>query len=223
MHSIRHVAAAGEQPLSSEACLSGRAIEQQIHTRVINLLTLETSEPELRTFLHERLLPVLRETVKQARDIAQSAGIEFEADLSLQKRSLVPADFGFHNALRRPDGTLAFLDFEYFGWDDPVKLTADIILHPGMSLSATQKRRFRGCAERIYDEDCRFAARLRAYLPLFGLRWALILLNEFIPDRWNRRVLAGTTETWSESKLRQLRRAANMLDDLRHEGEIDDR
>ena len=46
-------------------------------------------------------------------------------------RVLSPSDFGFHNALRRPDGTIVFVDFEYFGWDDPAKMMADAMLHPG--------------------------------------------------------------------------------------------
>ena len=29
-----------------------------------------------------------------------------------------------------------------------------------------------------------FRARLNAFYPLFGLRWALIVLNEFLPDCW---------------------------------------
>src|ERR1700680_1391707 len=46
-----------------------------------------------------------------------AAGLAFDAELPQEWRSLVPSDFGFHNSLRRPDGSLAFLDFEYFGWD----------------------------------------------------------------------------------------------------------
>ena len=106
----------------------------------------------------------------------------------------MPSDFGFHNSLRRPDGSLAFLDFEYFGWDDPVKLTADILLHPGRPLQPTAAARFRRSGDALYGDDPAFAARLAAYLPLFGLRWVLILLNEFIPERWQRRVLAGEPE-----------------------------
>ena len=49
------------------------------------------------------------------------------------------------------------------------------------------------------------------FYPLFGLRWALILLNEFIPDRWRRRVLAGATESWAEAKTRQLMLARGLL------------
>ena len=73
-----------------------------------------------------------------------------------------------------------------------MKLTADILLHPGVALQPPQRRRFREAAERLYGDDPAFArAACRRYLPLFGLRWVLILLNEFIPERWQRRVLAG--------------------------------
>src|SRR4029077_7566663 len=114
-------------------------------------------------------------------------------------------------SLRRPDGALAFLDFEYFGWDDPWKLTADILLHPGRPLEATRRQRFRPAATRLYGGDPAFANRLSAYLPLFGLRWVLILLNEFIPERWQRRVLAGETGRWNEVKARHLAHAREFL------------
>ena len=109
---------------------------------------------------------------------------------------------------------MAFLDFEYFGWDDPVKLTADILLHPGRPLEPTRRRRFRQAATRLYGGDPAFAGRLSAYLPLFGLRWVLILLNEFIPERWQRRVLAGETGSWSDVKARQLAHAREFLASL---------
>ena len=60
----------------------------------------------------------------------------------------------------------------------------------------------------------RFAHRLSAFLPLFGLRWVLILLNEFIPERWQRRVLAGETGSWSGVKARQLASAREFLASL---------
>jgi len=48
-------------------------------------------------------------------------------------------------------------------------------------------------------------SRLEAFHPLFGLRWVLILLNEFHPERWRKRVLAGDRNSWREAKERQLR------------------
>jgi hypothetical protein len=67
---------------------------------------------------------------------------------------------------------------------------------------------------RLYGGDPAFAYRLSAYLPLFGLRWVLILLNEFIPERWQRRVLAGETGSWNGVKARQLASAREFLASL---------
>jgi hypothetical protein len=52
---------------------------------------------------------------------------------------------------------------------------------------------------------------LTAYFHLFGLRWVLILLNEFLPARWQRRVLAGASEDWAAAKAAQLAGAAAFL------------
>jgi hypothetical protein len=94
-------------------------------------------------------------------------------------RRLVPADFGFHNALRDRKGALRFFDFDYFGWDDPVKLASDFILHPGMALPPGTKARFAAAISDVVQDDQQFSARLRSHLPLFALRWALIVLNRF--------------------------------------------
>jgi hypothetical protein len=210
VHTLRATAWAVEQPLASEACLSGLEIERQINARLARLRSLE-SEPELLRFIQNSLASTVIETSRQVRAKVAAAGLDFRTELSQNWRSLIPADFGFHNSLRRSDGSLAFVDFDYFGWDDPVKLAADILLHPGNTLSATQRSRFRQGALALYGDDLAFAGRLQAYLPLFGLRWVLILLNEFIPERWQRRVAAGDRADWSASKSEQLSRAREFL------------
>ena len=108
--------------------------------------------------------PALEREIVKAKATMQAAGLDFAADLPQEWRSLVPSDFGFHNSLRRRDGSLAFVDFEYFGWDDPVKLSADIMLHPGKPLSAEQCGHFRRLAVGLYGADPSFAPRLGAYL-----------------------------------------------------------
>jgi len=210
IHELRGTAWATEQPPASEACMSGAEIERQIDVRTEHLSRIG-SEPELIEFIDNSLGPVRVHATRTARALITAAGLDFGRELPQEWRSLVPSDFGFHNSMRRTDGSLAFVDFEYFGWDDPVKLTADILLHPGRSLPPRQHRRFRQAALQLYGSDRRFAERLRAYLPLFGLRWVLILLNEFIPERWQRRVLAGGSGSWAEAKARQLSRAREFL------------
>jgi aminoglycoside phosphotransferase (APT) family kinase protein len=211
VHALRHVPEAAKQPSAAEACLSGREVERQLRARLALLERLGAEEPDLGTFLAQAFAPACTHYMAEAKTHMRAYGLDFVTELAQERRSLVPADFGFHNSLRRGDGSLAYVDFEYFGWDDPVKLTADILLHPGVPLGGAQQRRFRDAAERLYGEDTSFAVRLEALLPLFGLRWILILLNEFLPERWQRRVVAGTVESWSEAKTRQLDKARNLL------------
>jgi hypothetical protein len=211
IHGLRATPWAAEQPPAAEACLNGGEIERQIQGRLVRVRDTARSENDLIDFIDNSVAPQLVIESQKARRAATAAGLAFDAELPQEWRSLVPSDFGFHNSLRRPDGALAFLDFEYFGWDDPVKLTADILLHPGRPLKLPQRKRFRVAATQLYDGDPAFANRLSAYLPLFGLRWVLILLNEFIPERWQRRVLAGETASWSDVKARQLAHAREFL------------
>jgi fructosamine-3-kinase len=166
--------AAARFPLASEACLSAAEIVRQVETRLPAL----TSEPRLRDFLEQRFAPLLDE-----RRAAAARDADYASALALSRRRLIPADFGFHNALRQEDGSLRFIDFEYFGWDDPVKLTADFLLHPAMRLSAEDRGYFAGRMAAALPEDHGFAERLRCRLPLFALRWMLILLNPFRADR----------------------------------------
>ena len=101
-----------------------------------------SGEDDLARFLNHAFGPALEREIVKAKATMKAAGLDFAADLPQEWRSLVPSDFGFHNSLRRKDGSLAFVDFEYFGWDDPVKLSADIMLHPGKPLAAAAVRAF---------------------------------------------------------------------------------
>jgi len=210
IHALRTTPWAKEQPSAAEACLSGAEIERQLMARLERLQGL-SGEGDLARFLNHTFGPALECEIVKAKTRVKAAGLDFAADLPQEWRSLVPSDFGFHNSLRRRDGSLAFVDFEYFGWDDPVKLSADIMLHPGRPLAPVQCRHFRELAVGLYGSDPSFAARLDAYLPLFGLRWVMILLNEFIPERWQRRILAGARQSWADAKAEQLMRASEFL------------
>jgi hypothetical protein len=219
IHALRSLPEAAKQPLAAEACLSGREIARQIEMRLKWLRDAAGAQGELLDFLDHSFATAFARMAARAQAKLAAAKLDFNAELPQEWRALVPSDFGFHNSLRRSDGSLAFLDFEYFGWDDPVKLTADIMLHPGRALPPPQRQRFRRAAVRLYGSDPVFARRLDAYLLLFGLRWVLILLNEFIPERWHRRVLAGEAGGWGEVKARQLARAREFMASLSQQQE----
>jgi hypothetical protein len=131
-------------------------------------------------------------------------------ELAPDQRTLSPSDFGFHNALRR-NGELVFLDFEYFGWDDPAKMLVDFLLHPGMELAFEHRRLF---AELLIQGLPLDSLRKRAQLvlPVFGIKWCLILLNEFLPGPLDRRRFASPRgPSTQELQGRQLLKARTML------------
>jgi hypothetical protein len=214
IHALRGAADARAQPAAAEACLSGAVIVAQIERRLARLAALAPQEPALGETLECAMRPLLGEISAWAEAGYEAAGWRFTDPIGDSAQTLCASDFGFHNTLRRPSGELAFIDFDYFGWDDPVKLTADFLLHPGMSLAEPLKRRFAREAAAIYGADPAFRARLALLYPLFALRWCAILLNEFLPERWANRINAGGEADWQAAKARQLDRAREWMHSL---------
>jgi len=88
----------------------------------------------------------------------------------------------------------------------------DVSLHAGMSLSPALARRYRErVADALRHTDPLFPVRLRLFFPAIRAVWCLILLNEFLPERWTRRVLAGVIDDRQTVEARQLEKARLML------------
>ena len=117
---------------------------------------------------------------------------------------LSPSDFGFHNCIKKKQDSLYFLDFEYFGWDDPVKLTSDFLWHPAMNLSSNNKRDWILAMKNLFSEDNYFEQRLKMAMPIFGLRWSLIMLNEFFPKILSKRKSASNINYMDVDSFQQI-------------------
>jgi hypothetical protein len=113
--------------------------------------------------------------------------------------------------LRRPGGDIDFLDFEYFGWDDPAKLVADTLLHPATDLPHNLKARFYDGMVRSLPSPDRLRAVVPIVYPLFGIKWSLILLNEFLREGLVRRAHAGGGEEEAGLLPAQLHKSKLML------------
>jgi hypothetical protein len=109
---------------------------------------------------------------------------------------------------------MVFLDFEYFGWDDPAKMAADFFLHPAMRLPRALKRRFLSRLMASWPGAPKLLLRLRAVHPLFALKWCAILLNEFTLDHLARRRFAHDNANESRRKTAQLQKARRMLSEV---------
>lgn len=208
---ISSAAEAAALPLASEACLSAADIVRQVDGRLAALTAIADAHPALSAFLRTDFREARSRVVMTAQQDYAQAGLAFETPIEPQRLRLSPSDFGFHNALARPDGGIVFIDFEYFGWDDPAKLCCDFVLHPGMHLTAALRHRFLRGVTDIFAADPALPHRLRALMPLYALRWTMILLNEFVPERWQRRLAAGWSGSRADVLCRQLDKAKAML------------
>jgi len=200
---------------ASEACFSVQAIVKSIQERLKCLSYRGMQEkpyPDLYDFLDGQFVPKLEEIVHWCQANLRKTRISFESDIDQSERTLSPSDFGLHNALKRSNGQIIFLDFEYFGWDDPAKMIIDMLLHPGMQLCHKHKKLFARSMIDCFADCPNLTERIKIVYPLFGSKWCLILLNEFLPDQLRRRQFAGVGGNDSFAlQMEQLLKAQSML------------
>ena len=147
--------------------------------------------PHARRFVETRVTPAAAAVIARLQARAVAAGVSYEAPLPGSSRWLSPSDFGFHNAVRGPDGRMRFLDLEYFGWDDPAKLVADFFHHAGQNpLSARQRALFLDRLCRGWSGAADFRRRLDLVMEPIALEWVLIILNVLSPETLSRRRFA---------------------------------
>jgi Phosphotransferase enzyme family len=172
-------------PVASEAQFSLAGIASAVESRVVRLRQSprQGDGVALHEWIDDVLEPLTREVDAWSRSEAARSKIPYDAELDALERILSPSDFGFHNAVRRPDGTLGFVDFEYFGWDDPAKTAADFVLHPGMALAEPLRRRYMSAFLAAFKDNVNLPSRARIVYPMFGIKWCLIILNDFLPGR----------------------------------------
>jgi hypothetical protein len=197
-----------DAPIGSakEACLSIETIGDQIEARRRRLDGLDA---DLDKFLTTKFDPLCEDLIVPLK--LQPA---FGDDLDRKYQILSPSDVGLHNCIETEDGKLFFVDFEYFGWDDPAKLVSDFIWHPGSAIGDENAEQIFTEAVEIFGIDPGFEERLRKIWPLYGLRWTLIVLNPFLRDKWQVRQRAVGGENWASVKERQLGIAQSFVNRL---------
>ena len=177
--SLRHAPKARLIAPASGACFSGLEIFRQIRFRRDRLDSLAIESARLVSYLRKEFDTLFLQACEWAHTYwpGESA---FDDELPMEGRTLSASDFGFHNVLREKSGKLRVVDLEYFGWDDPTKLTSDFLWHPAMDLDQQMRADWIKEMNKIFSRDKLFAPRLRAVHPLYGLRWAMIVLNPFL-------------------------------------------
>lgn len=153
---------------ASEACFSVQEHTELLQKRLKLLSESARKCPEIMSFIESTLAPQVQVAVK---GLQGAKNVDFAA--LGQSHFYSPGDFGLHNAMRLTSGSLAFYDFEYSGWDDPVKTVSDIFLQPEKPVDWAYLSEI--C--QAFDAWPGLEQRVRAWSPFFATKWAVILLN----------------------------------------------
>ncbi len=209
-------AAASALPEASESCFSVSAHFEIIDARLARLgqMPIESDLDKTATEFVKRVKKFWQGTKARLQIGCASLGLNLDAALSMGERCLSPSDFGFNNALLRPDGSLCFIDFEYAGWDDPAKAIGEFFSHPGVAVPHAQFESFMAQVLKPFDHAEQMAARVRLLEPISQIKWCCIILNEFLPVSAKRRNFANPSNDAQARKELQLSKAIQLFKSL---------
>ena len=203
LYHYRNISLQNTIPYAAQALLSTRALISEVEERRNTLIK---ESKELENYLKNDFDLIF----KEFKNLLPKKELSVSRELMI----LSPSDFGFHNALRHINGDIFWLDFEYFGWDDPVKLTSDFLWHPGFNIPNDQEEIWLNkCKKLFIKSDKDYEKRFNYFHPIFGLRWALIVLNVYLEKY---RLARGINNIkFEEIKGEQLIKSKNILSRLR--------
>lgn len=96
-----------------------------------------------------------------------------------EDRWISPSDFGFHNSLLTVHG-VKFIDFEFSGWDDPLKTAADFALQPQVPIISNESPLL---SLIVYKDKQRVFKRYSCMYKIMFLKWITIMLGFLNPLR----------------------------------------
>ena len=212
LNNYRASDSAEKLPPASEACFSMNDHIKNTAIRVNRLAQLEVADDydeAAKQQIDRRLLPLWNE-VMETIDARRKKNPFINKILSTDQRWLSPSDFGFHNAVEEGNGRLRFIDFEYAGWDDPAKLLCDFTNQPDRILESSLSLNFIQdiIANDVNPEFLQY--RYALLEPLYQIKWACIILNDFLPMGGVRRTFTRTVNI-NENKRAQLEKLDAML------------
>ena len=165
---------------ASDACLS---INDHINTCKIRISKLIRKYKNTRSIKNKKILFFLENKIipefKKINNEINSKFSKTQIKKKLDKANMIlsPSDFGFHNIIIKKNN-LFFIDFEYAGWDDPIKLICDFFLNPDYSISKADKKYFLDNFSSIFKRKFLNADNLRVILKFHFLKWVCVILNQ---------------------------------------------
>jgi Phosphotransferase enzyme family len=210
----KHSAAAAALPDAAEASYTIGEHLACVERRLERLLCIEPTVGVSRDavdFVRSDLRAAWVRVSRIARRDAARHGLSLDQPIAGEERCLSPSDFGFHNALTDDAAELRFIDFEYAGWDDPAKLVCDFFCQPAAPAPRACFENFaEGIASGLANAEMHLR-RFRLLLPVYGIKWCCILLNDFLPAGNRRREFALAASQQHQRHSQQLQKARTAL------------
>lgn len=195
--------------LASEACFSFKNHILSVDNRIKQLNRIDINDDvdrQVMIFFEQELAPSAKEIKKNILSEIEGKKKVLKQIFSVEKRILSPSDFGFHNALITDENRLHFFDFEYAGWDDPVKLICDFFCQPDIPVPINYLEWFvKSLSEYLVEnsstENMIWCVNL--LLPLYRIKWCCIIINAFLRIDAQRKKFASFND---DKRLEQLQK-----------------
>ncbi|MBR9691996.1 aminoglycoside phosphotransferase family protein [Candidatus Woesearchaeota archaeon] len=205
-------------PEASESCFSIEKHLELVENRVMRLdkiLSDSKINQEAIDFVKQILIPKWKEIKEKVLENIKKQDISVDEVIHFDEMVVSPSDFGFHNALVNNNGKISFLDFEYGGWDDPAKMVCDFFCQPKIPVHLNYFTSFCNKALDFLKDKEKAAIKAKILLPVYKIKWACIILNEFLITDSNRREFALDKEqNIDERKSKQLGKAKRYIQNI---------
>ena len=207
---------AGELPLASEAVFSLAQHFELIGRRLARLdaSARDGGDSEASAFI-DQLIGDWQRLVDRVSTLAAHRSLPLEQELAPSQRCLSASDFGFHNALRRHNGGVVFLDFEYAGWDDPTRMLGDFFSQRAVPVPLSLYATFVERCLRALPGPEDLSTRALLMRPVYLVKWCCIVLGVFDPETLARRKFANPALDEAEVKRHQLNVACGLQQSLK--------
>ena len=193
-------------PMAADFYSNIRQAVLSVDSRMQKLLSISIKDAidrKANTFIETFLAPEWQRIKTKLSEFGSNLNGIDESELILS-----PSDFGFHNAIINENGRVIFIDFEYAGWDDPVKLVCDFFCQPAVPVPINFLDRFTDNIIMLIDTQRDIKLAIEMLFPLFRIKWCCIMLNDFLPSESRRKAFANFKDDTRKSQLEKAQRYA---------------
>lgn len=150
---------------ASASCLTYNDILRQINTRFNSFYLVKNKDIEIHLIELKKYFDKIKKN------------FNFKNPKKIQKKEIIisPSDLSIKNFIYQKNNKIFFIDYEYIGYDDSIKLICDTIIHPANNFNYNLSKYF------LYNFNSNVTKintdRFKQIFHFYGLIWCLIILN----------------------------------------------